>query len=223
MNNKTKGALAGVAGVAILAGGTTFALWSDSDKVDGGEITSGNLDVAALGGDWYDTSADRADRDTTVPFSGVSAHKITSIGSYRVVPEDTLQMVQGLDIGLEGDNLQASLKVVVPAALDANDGVELSYEVFRDGVVVQPSKALGSAFDMRIQAGQSGQDQGDPDPGVLVIDEIDTDGVADLGVVITAKFLDQDDQDLVTTTLADLADITVELKQVRDGSGFKTN
>ena len=49
MNNKTKGLVAGLAGAAVLAGGSTFALWSDSDSVDGGAITAGNLDVAAIG------------------------------------------------------------------------------------------------------------------------------------------------------------------------------
>ncbi|MDR1798605.1 MAG: hypothetical protein LBR19_01760 [Bifidobacteriaceae bacterium] len=67
-----KACVAGAAGVALLLGGTTFALWSDSIRVAGAEIIAGDLDLdvayasqeaadagAALTA--YDTSPDRLD------------------------------------------------------------------------------------------------------------------------------------------------------------------
>lgn len=45
MKKKTTGIIAGAAGAALLMGGSTFALWSDSVDVPDSTITSGNLAV----------------------------------------------------------------------------------------------------------------------------------------------------------------------------------
>jgi len=51
--------VAGAAGVALLVGGSTYALWSDSDQIEGGTITAGDLQLTAGTLDAYDVSADR--------------------------------------------------------------------------------------------------------------------------------------------------------------------
>ena len=99
MNNKTKGAIAGIAGIALLAGGTTFALWNDGVNVDGGIITAGNLDVATVGTtQWVDTSANRTDAGHTI-----------DLNDFKIVPGDTIQGTFGIAAALQGDNLVANL------------------------------------------------------------------------------------------------------------------
>ncbi|NKU44191.1 alternate-type signal peptide domain-containing protein [Rhodococcus hoagii] len=50
MNKKTKGAIAAGAAAALLAGGAgSFALWSDSETLNGGTITAGTLTLTAQG------------------------------------------------------------------------------------------------------------------------------------------------------------------------------
>lgn len=104
MNRKTTGILAGAAGAALLIGGGTFALWSDSVDVDGATITTGNLDIEAAGEGWtwYDSSPQLA---AEVASFGPEI----DIDSFRLVPGDTLTGVIEFKAALEGDNLKATL------------------------------------------------------------------------------------------------------------------
>ena len=132
MNNKTKGVIAGIAGLALLGGGTTFALWSDSDTISGATITNGQLSVTATGSmSWQDVS------DATAPVD------ITSIGDFRMVPGDSLQGSQSLDVVVEGNNLVADLLVDTAAATVPAD-VEVTYDVLRGSTVLASDVALGT-------------------------------------------------------------------------------
>src|SRR5690606_180399 len=118
MNNKTKGVIAGIAGLALLGGGTTFALWSDSATVAGGTITNGNLEVAAIGAlAWVDASSPRVDEDHTI-----------DPATWRMVRGDVVEGTQGLGVALQGDNLVAELTVDAPEAVLAT-GVTVTYDV----------------------------------------------------------------------------------------------
>ncbi|WP_052436658.1 alternate-type signal peptide domain-containing protein [Georgenia sp. SUBG003] len=212
MNNRTKGALAGVAGVAILAGGTTFALWSDSDEVDGGVITSGNLAVAAHGDSvWKDISADRTD----------SPHSF-DLTADKVVPGDTIQGTFGIDAALEGDNIVADLGLAL-------DGVDLTDQPeLLDGLDITYTlrSAGGSAFSgaTDVPLGTEAQVQfaseDNSNPGGLPTLPADLGGDADLEVVVTVTFEDQDGRDLVKSQ-ADLQNLGITLDQVReDAPGY---
>lgn len=132
MNSKTKGVIAGIAGLALLGGGTTFALWSDSDTISGATITNGQLSVTATGSmSWQDVS------DATAPVD------ITSIGDFRMVPGDSLQGSQSLDVVVEGNNLVADLLVDTAAATVPAD-VEVTYDVLRGSTVLASDVALGT-------------------------------------------------------------------------------
>jgi len=132
MNNKTKGVIAGIAGLALLGGGTTFALWSDSDTISGATITNGKLSVTATGSmSWQDVS------DAAAPVD------ITSIGDFRMVPGDSLQGSQSLDVVVEGNNLVADLLVDTAAATVPAD-VEVTYDVLRGSTVLASDVALGT-------------------------------------------------------------------------------
>ena len=57
--------LAGAAGVALLIGGSTYALWSQQASLNGGTITAGNLALTAAALGNYDVSADRVTHGTS--------------------------------------------------------------------------------------------------------------------------------------------------------------
>ena len=57
--------LAVAAGAALLIGGSTYALWSQTANMNGGMITSGDLQLLAGDVSSFDVSADRVDSSTT--------------------------------------------------------------------------------------------------------------------------------------------------------------
>ncbi|QCB93858.1 alternate-type signal peptide domain-containing protein [Cellulomonas shaoxiangyii] len=195
MKNRTKGAVAGVAGVALLAGGTTFALWSDSDDLDGGTITNGNLDVAALQTTWKDVSYDRAD----------SPHDI-DLATWQMVPGDTIEGTQGFDVALDGDNLVANLTLADTGASTLPPGVTVQYDVVQ-GDQVLATAPLGTPVPVELQSIDNPDELGRTEVGETL------DGVADLSVVVRVSFdADNRDQVLETSTLSGLS---VTLEQIR--------
>ena len=110
MNKLVKGSIAGAAGIALLLGGAgTFALWNDSQLVNGGNVQTGTLDIALSGsGTWLDVSPD-APNTTWV------------VATDRLVPGDTVTFTQDVTIQATGKNLKANLAynpasiVVAPA------------------------------------------------------------------------------------------------------------
>lgn len=102
MNKKTKGAIAAGAAALLLAGGAgSFALWSDTENVVGGTVTSGHLQFVegSTTGAWYKGI------DTT------EANKITDIAAYRIVPGETLTYKATAGVQAEGTNLSATLEL----------------------------------------------------------------------------------------------------------------
>ncbi len=112
MKKTTRAAIAGVAGLGLLAGGATFALWNDSADVPGATIASGTLTLNSLDdGQWVDVT-------------GGGSTNIEDIGAYRVVPGSELQYTAGYEIAATGDNLSAVLAttgVVDPGSESALD------------------------------------------------------------------------------------------------------
>lgn len=217
MNKKTKGIIAGAAGVALLAGGATFATWSDELSLGGGSITSGNLDVAPLtASGWYDASADRTDAAAIPGFLGselsLTGHAI-DIDDWRMVPGDKAVAAFPFQLALEGDNVVAELDVTGVSALStANVPVSVAvYDAAGDPVTLTAGK-------LRVKATDSGT-------GIvgLTVDRTTIDGSdsdADMTAVVTVDFTDVSNQVLVESELVDLTNIGVTLTQVRAGSGF---
>ena len=147
MRNKTKGVIAGVAGLALLSGGVTYSLWSDSATVPGGTITNGNLDVAAIGAlAWVDVSPDRAD----------AGHAITDLATWRMVPGDIIEGTQGIGVALEGDNLVATLEVssaTDPATFPT--GISVTYDVLQ-GATARSRRTSRSARPPRCASRPAG-------------------------------------------------------------------
>jgi alternate signal-mediated exported protein len=96
MKKMTKGAIVTGLGVALLlGGGGTLAVWNDSADSTAGGIVAGDLELT--------------DQETGVWRSDVTGATISDIGSYRVVPGETLTYTQDLTVKLTGDQMVATL------------------------------------------------------------------------------------------------------------------
>lgn len=200
MKNKTKGVIAGVAGLALLTGGATFARWTAEGTVAGGSITNGSLAVAAGDMEWQDVSEDRDD----------SPHDIDS--DWLMVPGDTARGVQELTVELEGDNLVANLSVERGDDESLPDGVTVTYRLLDgDGEEIGDGD-LDDDVSIRFAANAT---SGDDDTVV-----VGADGTTTLVVEVTVHF-DLDDATNASVGGATVLDaFVVTLTQDRAGAGF---
>lgn len=200
MNKKATGFVAGAAGVALLMSGATYALWSDSADVDGGAITSGNLEVNFLEHSWEDVSGDRKD----------SPHKI-DLDDFKIVPGDTVLGTFPVDVGLEGENLVAELSFVGGGSPvgELAEGLEVTYTVL-DAEDEEVASGTGGSVTVPLASEDNGQ------PGDLVQVPGETDGEPEFTVEVSVYFdTDTPERELVQSTAA-LAGGGIELNQVRE-------
>ncbi|WP_104138083.1 alternate-type signal peptide domain-containing protein [Arthrobacter sp. ZGTC131] len=98
MNKAIKGAVAaGAAGILLLGGAGTFALWNESQNVNAGPVSTGVLDLELGSGAWSDETA------TSAPISDIS--------TFNIVPGDTLVYTTSATIHAQGDNLAGTLTI----------------------------------------------------------------------------------------------------------------
>ncbi|WP_167735356.1 alternate-type signal peptide domain-containing protein [Rhodococcus sp. 1R11] len=113
MNKATKGSLAAGAAVVLLLGGAgSYALWSDTETLPLGPISTGVLKLEPVAaGVWTDVSP-----------IGPKTDPVT-IGSFNLVPGDVLSYDATYRVDAEGNNLQATL---VPDAASITYGTGIS-------------------------------------------------------------------------------------------------
>src|SRR3954447_10398553 len=99
MSKFVKAGLALVAAVVVLlAGYGTYALWSDSELLNGGTLSSGQLAFEGTNpGAWADIS------------DGAPGNPIADITTFQIVPGDVLTYTLTRTIRASGDNLVATL------------------------------------------------------------------------------------------------------------------
>ena len=206
MNKKTKGVLAGVAGIALLAGGTTFATWSETLTQDGATITSGKLDITGVSTPvWYDVTAGRPDADATTPVTGRAGHTIDA-ATWRTVPGDSAEATYSFDVALEGDNLAAQLDVSNLRVVAANGGTA-AFKIY-DGTGNEiTSKLVGGRLTF------VGPDAGVDPRGVAGSVAVDTTTAADVHVVVTVDFASDEAEDM-SATVYQLGEVGGSLTQV---------
>jgi len=147
------GIVAAALGAALLLGGGTYALWSDSASLSGGTITAGDLRLDAGTMAAYDISADTAGPGGTpavvngVTLDSVTGTPIADLSDWRMVPGDTLALAFPYDLTLSGDNLKADLNLDVSKLAESNEfeGLDLQYAVFGDGTVHKAQGAVPSS------------------------------------------------------------------------------
>ncbi|MBM4487289.1 alternate-type signal peptide domain-containing protein [Prescottella equi] len=125
MNKKTKGAIAAGAAAALLAGGAgSFALWSDSETLNGGTITAGTLTLTAQGSpSWSDENG------------------AIDISTFRAVPGDVLTYKAQAVVGATGDNLEAAI-TVDPASITGDLAASLGTPVVSMEIAGSPVSTI---------------------------------------------------------------------------------
>lgn len=207
MKKTTKGFLAGAAGLGLLLGGSTFALWSDSANLDAQRIRSGNLEVKVNEANWRDISPDRTDK-------GRRGHHI-NLERFRIIPGDKIQARYPVNVALEGENMVAQLKLTEAGKKHASDeltkGLDIEYAIQdRWGRTVDTSGKDGSRIFL------AAKDNGNA--GNLPRVDADSAGRAEFTVTVTVTFKEgTSDRDL-TQAQALLKDSELELQQVRAGA-----
>lgn len=100
MNKATKGAIAaGAAGILLLGGAGTFALWEDNATVNPESISTGVLTLDVAPGEWNDVT------DPLAP------ETINDISSFDIVPRDKITYTTEVTVTAEGNNLEGELKI----------------------------------------------------------------------------------------------------------------
>ncbi|MDR1833414.1 MAG: hypothetical protein LBQ92_01995 [Propionibacteriaceae bacterium] len=145
--NKVKGLVVGLAGAALLLGGSTYALWSADGTVSGSAgITAGDLVLTAASSTGiYDTSTDRLDSTdngvdlstlaTCLPADTYKGHATS--GGWNMVPGDSVVQAYPFKAALKGDNLVAKMTAdfgTVSTSSTFSTAVSGYLKVYIDGV-----------------------------------------------------------------------------------------
>lgn len=232
---RRKGLIWAAAGAtALLAGGSTFALWSANDTFTGGTVTAGDLNIEQLADtSFWDVSNDRVDATETVGATDGSqlGHKIDDVKTWRITPGDKLAASFEATVTLDGDNLVGRVGIDGLDKLDSKiTGMNYSYEVYYGDELLVKETALPTEADaplMYLSAPVAGQASGADDAknGVLGATAAVSGAeaqkavfgmpatTADLNVVIYASFYEDKDGDFryqaTDTTVADRTDVTL--------------
>lgn len=215
--NRRRGAIWVAAGAAaLLAGGSTFALWSANDTFSGGTITAGDLNLVQLEDtSFWDVSNDRLDATETVGSTDGSqlGHEITDVETWRIAPGDKLAASFEATATLDGDNLVARVGIDgLDQLTNTITGMNYSYEVYYGDELLVTETALPTTADaplLYLSAPATGQDAGVEDATNGILGSASAvNGVAaqtavfgmptttvDLNVVIYASFYDDADGD----------------------------
>jgi spore coat-associated protein N len=109
MNKATKGALAaGAAGILLLGGAGTFALWEDSASITAGTVSTGELELDLGTGTWAQTAT---------PATPIN------INTFKIVPGDSLTYTTSVTATATGDNLTGELKIDGASFVTAFNGL----------------------------------------------------------------------------------------------------
>lgn len=217
MKNTTKGFLAGAAGLGLILGGSTFALWTDTEGLGSNTtLTAGNLAVGVVNSEWRDISHDRWDR----------GHPIKNIEKFRIIPGDKIQAKYGVSVGLEGDNMVAKLRLkdqdgnIIDG--DLAPGLRVTYKLERAGGGIWPfgEDAIEGDSDgvelamLSKEAEVYAKDNKIRLPFVHMVVDRKVDNRPDFYVTVTVEFKDVNERQFAQTQ-ATLAGSQLELQQVR--------
>jgi len=191
---RAKGLIAGLAGIALLLGGSTFAYWSQSESVGIGQLENGNLELSGVSTEIFDTTGTR---------TKITADNFTK---WVFVPGDTFEIDLSATVNLSGDHMKADLTLATPnlSADDALKGWAFSYKIIHGSTetsgTLDKTTLTGSPID--VAKGLT--------PTTVATG-------ADYKVIVTGQLLhgsDVDDERHFTGATLDLSDIKLNLVQV---------
>ncbi|MDR0594746.1 MAG: alternate-type signal peptide domain-containing protein [Bifidobacteriaceae bacterium] len=117
-SRRFKGLVAGAAGVALLLGGSTFALWQHSVSLPEEYVNHGELKVAVGAPVAYDLNV--AGNETTN--SGESnVARIDDLRAFRAVPGSTVEIDTSVVVTAVGDNMKYNVFVEFDDGIDDED------------------------------------------------------------------------------------------------------
>ena len=99
----TKGVIIGAAGLALLVGGGSYALWFDNEDIPGGTVSAGQLDLALTGagtggaGVWHAESC--------------AGDPIADISTYLISPGDVVCLAQPMNVTVSGGDIAATFSI----------------------------------------------------------------------------------------------------------------
>jgi alternate signal-mediated exported protein len=219
-SRRVKGVIAGAAGVALLLGGSTFALWSATGSMTGsGSIKVGTMTIAAdqNKASVYDVSTDRTGPDLIeVPVLGVPGQDVTAAaqgGSLEIVPGDTLAAVYPFTFNVKGDNLVAKMQLTTGSnAIAWGEDVTVTYRVKINDKFANDAASWDLKDDAFVGYFANGEDKAED--GIIAA----TDG-AKVAVVVQVAFAKDATNATIMGVSQALQDVTVKLDQVRDVKG----
>ena len=198
--------IAAVAGAALLMGGSTYALWSQTVDITSGAITTGDLALEADAMQVFDASSDSTSTSKTIELFETETFSITgdsiTLGSWKMVPGDTVAMIFPYKVTLDGDNLFGKLTVDCASimALFGQDGpdetVTLEYATY-DGT--SHGKALSARNPVTA--------------GSLTVGEFSS--ATSLAAFVLYVTLDADELVNTDTILASAQEVSATLEQIR--------
>jgi alternate signal-mediated exported protein len=159
MKKMTKGAIVTGLGVALLlGGGGTLAVWNGSVESTAGTVAAGNLALSADEGVW------------TSLYNGKSTD-LHTIEGHKVVPGEKLIYTQVVKPILDGDNLNATLKVdgdlpapgsdlitITEPVLENADGDVLPSTVLTKANTLNQPVTASTTFAFSVKAGDPGKE-----------------------------------------------------------------
>jgi len=117
MKKTTKGVIVGAAGVALLAGGSTFALWSFESGTRPPVVYTGDMYLEGSTASWYDVSD--------------GSRKTVDPNTFRATPGDKLQLEIPLKVRASGTNAAPTFKASLGATAErlAKAGATATYSL----------------------------------------------------------------------------------------------
>ncbi|MDR1442716.1 MAG: alternate-type signal peptide domain-containing protein [Bifidobacteriaceae bacterium] len=194
-SRRLKGLVAGAAGIALLLGGSTFAMWSDSATGTAKDVNHGTLDLT--GGDVTAFDLRATGSDKAVSKDNV---KKIDLDEFLAVPGDELEISVPVVIDAKGDNMKFDLTLAVASAVtDADWDVKVA--------VYKGAAMQGSQIDLTTFTAST----------PVKLNSAALDGAAggtNYSVVIIAKLPDTLSGQQRINSKLDLSDFTVAVQQV---------
>jgi alternate signal-mediated exported protein len=222
---RRKALIAAICGGALLLGGSTFALWTTSEKIGNQSISAGDfaLEVDKTAVAAWDISGDRTGgTEIEVAWGTVIGHAVTKdeLKGFGLVPGDTVLVKYPVTVTLSGDNLVAKLAADFSGGVDGANalpkGVTATFKAYNNTTKVgEASVTAGGVENLGYFASQNATAADGED---AVADEVTklTGKTLSLNVYVTIAWANGTDETEGVGGKVNLEGAEFKLSQARD-------